>query len=142
WGFGYFGGMLTLGLSLVLVTRAEAQGLQAPDYVPWVMLLTAVVFALAAVPSFVLLRERSAPTGRSVAGFASRLRASWREVSSQYPDFRRLLFCGACYHAGITVVVTLSAVYADQAMGFGMAQTMLLIFTVNIAAAVGALLFG
>ena len=142
WGFGYFGGMLTLGLSLVLVTQAEAQGLQAADYVPWVMLLTAVVFALAALPSFVLLRERSAPTGRSVAGLASRLKASWQEISSQYLDFRRLLFCGACYHAGITVVVTLSAVYANQAMGFGMAQTMLLIFTVNIAAAVGALVFG
>src|SRR5690606_29333145 len=38
--------------------------------------------------------------------------------------------------------VTLAAVYATEAMGFSMAQTMLLIFTVNIAAAAGAFLFG
>src|SRR5690606_12973123 len=61
WGFGYFGGMLTLGLSLFIVTRLEAQGAGPADYVPWVMVATALVFALAALPSFLMLRERSAP---------------------------------------------------------------------------------
>src|SRR5690606_40762176 len=42
----------------------------------------------------------------------------------------------------IAVVITLSAVYATQAMGFSMSQTMMLVFTVNIAAAVGAMGFG
>src|SRR5690606_25664869 len=37
---------------------------------------------------------------------------------------------------------TLAAVYATEAMGFSMAQTMILVFTVNIAAAAGAFLFG
>jgi len=39
-------------------------------------------------------------------------------------------------------VITLSAVYAQQAMGFQMAQTMLLVLLVNIAAAAGAFGFG
>src|SRR5690606_1978559 len=46
------------------------------------------------------------------------------------------------YQAGISVVITLSSVYATQAMGFTIAQTMVLIFVVNIAAAIGAFLFG
>src|SRR3546814_7815920 len=72
----------------------------------------------------------------------ARLREAWHDTSANFPDFRILLICGACYQAGIAVVVTLAAVYATEAMGFSMAHTMLLIFTVNIAAAAGAFLFG
>ncbi|MBP6020149.1 MAG: MFS transporter [Burkholderiaceae bacterium] len=142
WSFGYFGGMLTLGLSLGWVSWATAQGQSASEYVPYVMVLTAVIFACAAVPSFLFLRERSVATHTPTVGVFSRLSAAWQETSRHFPDFRLLLLCGACYHAGISVVITLSAVYATQAMGFDMAQTMMLVFTVNIAAALGAFLFG
>lgn len=142
WSFGYVGGMLTLGLSLAVVSVAEARGLQAPHYVPWVMMLTAGIFGVAAVPSLLLLRERTPATHQPSRPVLSRLVAAWDETRRVYPDFRMLLLCGASYHAGISVVITLSAVYATQVMGFGMAQTMLLIFTVNIGAAIGAFAFG
>lgn len=142
WSFGYVGGMLTLGLSLLVVSIAEARGMGAQDYVPYVMGLTALVFMLAAVPSLIWLKERTPATDRGKTGVFAQLTAAWRETGVAYPDFRMLLLCGACYHAGIAVVITLSAVYATQVMGFTMAQTMLLIFTVNIGAAVGAFAFG
>ena len=142
WGFGYFGGMLALGLSLWLATWAETQGMQAHQFVPYIVMLTAGLFGLAAIPSFLFLRERSVATERQQQGLLSRLAFAWRETKQRFPDFRLLLLCGALYHSGISVVITLSAVYASQAMGFTMAQTMLLVFTVNIAAAFGALLFG
>lgn len=142
WSFGYLGGMLALGLSLFIANRAETSGLAAHDYVPWIMLLTAVIFSVAAVPSFLFLRERSPATHRPAESMWQRLRNAWRDAGENFPDFRRLLICGAFYQAGIAVVVTLAAVYASQAMGFTMAQTMLLVFTVNIAAAVGAFWFG
>ncbi|WP_232304947.1 MFS transporter [Castellaniella caeni] len=144
WSFGYCGGMLALGLSLWLVSTAESQGLDAARYVPRVMLFTALFFALAAVPSFLWLRE---PTGVPTAQPAPRalwaqLRHAWRETRQDFPDFRRLLMCIASYQAGITVVITLSAVYATEVMGFGMRETMLLVFLVNIGAAAGAFGFG
>src|SRR5690554_2628405 len=142
WSFGYFGGMLTLGPSLALAARAEAAGLTAEDFVPWIMVLTAVLFALAAIPSFLFLRERSEATHRPHEGMWTRLANAWHDTRENFPDFRRLLICGAFYQAGIAVVVTLAAVYASEAMGFTMAQTMMLVFTVNIAAAVGAFSFG
>ncbi|CAJ0907021.1 phosphoglycerate transporter family protein [Alcaligenes faecalis] len=142
WGFGYFGGMLALGLSLAFLTWATSQGWTAQEYVPGIALITATLFALSALPSFLFLRERSAPSGAEQQGMLSRLTASARDVHQHFPDFRTLLLCGAAYQAGIAVIITLSAVYATEAMGFTMAQTMTLIFTVNIAAAVGALLFG
>ena len=142
WSFGYVGGMLTLGLSLLVVSVATGRGLGAADYVPYVMGLTALVFVLAAIPSLIWLKERTPARHGSEAGVFDRLRHAGRETGARYPDFRMLLLCGACYHAGISVVITLSAVYATQVMGFEMAQTMLLVFTVNIAAAGGAFAFG
>jgi len=144
WSFGYCGGMLTLGLSLAAVTVGESRGMSASEYVPWVIVITSLVFALAALPSFFLLKERAAPRGMALntQGMLSQLSAAWKDTGRHYPEFRRLLMCGAAYQAGIAVVVTLAAVYADQAMGFSMPQIMLLVFTVNIGAAIGAFCFG
>ncbi len=143
WGLGYVGGMLTLGLALWLVRAADARGAPMTDSVPWVMALTAAVFALAAIPSLLWLRERgAAQRERPPQGMLAQWRATWQETGTHFPDLRRLLICGACYHAGIAVVITLAAVYASQVMGFSMADTMVLIFTVNIGAAAGALAFG
>src|SRR5690606_39604799 len=63
WSFGYCGGMLTLGLSLAAVAAGESRGLGATEYVPWVIVITALVFSLAALPAFFLLRERAQPHG-------------------------------------------------------------------------------
>ncbi|WP_170948391.1 MFS transporter [Bordetella genomosp. 5] len=144
WSFGYCGGMLTLGLSLALVMWGEARGLGATDYVPWVIVITAVMFGLSALPSFFFLRERAVPHAATLQApnMLGRLARSWRETGEHYPEFRGLLLCGACYQAGIAVVVTLAAVYAEQVMGFTMPQIMMLVFTVNIGAALGAFSFG
>ncbi|ANY18205.1 MFS transporter [Bordetella pseudohinzii] len=144
WSFGYCGGMLTLGLCLVVVSRGEAAGQGAEQYVPWVIVVTCAMFSLAALPSFLLLRERARPHAMKLAApdMLRRLARAWRETGQHYPEFRRLLVCGACYQAGISVVITLAAIYAEQVMGFAMAQIMLLVFTVNIAAAAGAFSFG
>ncbi|MGB7182502.1 MAG: MFS transporter, partial [Burkholderiaceae bacterium] len=156
WSFGYFGGMLTLGLSLAWVFRAQAAGQQATDFVPATMLITAAVFALASLPVFWILRERgragaranearAASVGVSIAkrivDSLRQLRRNWLELR-HFPDFHRLLWCAVAYQAGISVVITLAAIYAQEVMGFVQSDTMMLIFLVNIAAAVGAFVFG
>jgi len=145
WSFGYFGGMLTLGLSLAVVITAQAAGKPASEFVPMTMIVTAAVFAVAAIPTFVLLRERATAGEKSLARHGrsalERLRHTWRE-SARFRDFRGFLLCGAFYQAGISVVIALAAVYAEQVMGFQQTQTMMLVFLVNIASAAGAFLFG
>ncbi len=146
WGVGYFGGMLTLGLSLAWLLSASSRGTTAVQAVPQTMLITAVVFALASLPTFFLLRERSAhgagPSAQVPKGGAwQQLRHSIGSLNA-FPDLRRLLLCMTCYQAGISVVIALAAVYAEQQMGFSQTDTMMLVFTVNIAAAVGAFGFG
>ena len=68
WSFGYFGGMLTLGLSLGYVLWAQGQGIPATQFVPVTMLITAAVFALSSLFTFALLKERALPQPAALAG--------------------------------------------------------------------------
>ncbi len=145
WSFGYFGGMLSLGLCLAYVMSAKSQGATASQFVPVTMLITAAVFALASIPTFLLLRERGTRGAAQQTGglrdSLARLRRTWSEAR-KFGDFTALLACGTAYQAGIAVVIALAAVYAEQVMRFSQTQTMALIFVVNVASAVGAFAFG
>ncbi|MFZ5547540.1 MAG: MFS transporter [Pseudomonadota bacterium] len=146
WSFGYFGGMLTLGLSLAWVLKSQAAGQGASQFVPVTMWITAGVFALASLPTFVLLRERAVPQPDKLHELGlraslARLRQTWREAD-RFVDFRWLLACAVAYQAGIAVVIALAAVYAEQVLGFTQTDTMMLVFLVNIASALGAFGWG
>ena len=149
WSFGYLGGMLALGLGLVYVFAAQSRGEPATAFVPAVMLITAVIYGLASLVTFALLRERATPPAASavaaervgVKASLQRLAQTWKQAR-HYRDLRWLLVCCVCYQAGISVVITLAAVYAAQVLGFKQADTMLLVFMVNIAAVAGAFSFG
>lgn len=141
WGFGYLGGLATLGICLFWVVWSEARGLPASRYVPETMLITAGVFLLASLPTLFFLPERAKPR-------PGRVGDAWREVrrtlqdARRFPDLFRFLAASTCYQAGVNVVITLAAIYADQAMGFTVRETLLLILAVNVAAAIGAFAFG
>ncbi len=144
WSFGYFGGMLSLGLSLAYVLWAQRQGQPATQFVPVTMLITSGVYGIASLATFALLRERAVPQAGAADGLAAslaRLHQTWREAR-RYRDFSWLLACATAYQAGIAVVIALAAVYAEQVLGFVQTQTMTLVFLVNIASAVGAFAFG
>ncbi|MBK9133589.1 MAG: MFS transporter [Betaproteobacteria bacterium] len=145
WSFGYFGGMLALGISLAYVLWAQGQGLKATHFVPVTMLITAGIYAVASLVTFALLGERAVPqpdaAHQGVAASLRRLGQTWHEAR-RYRDFAWLMVCAMFYQAGIAVVIALAAVYAAEALGFKQTETMLLIFLVNIAAAGGAFVFG
>jgi len=144
WSLGYLGGLLTLGLCLAYVTWAQAGGASASQFVPVTMLITATLFALASMPTFLILRERALPQrGRHdlIAESFGRVLATWRDAR-RYRDLARFLLCIVFYQAGIQAVVVLAAIYAEQAMGFTTRDTLVLILVVNVAAAAGAFAFG
>jgi MFS transporter, UMF1 family len=143
WSFGYLGGMLALGLSLGYVMWASGQGMTAEQFVPVTMVITAAIYALACLVTFIWLRERA--VGRSPSGLNSLPSSNWLETlkaARQWVDFKWLLYAAVAYQAGISVVIALAAIYAEQALGFKQQDTMMLVFLVNIAAAAGAFAFG
>jgi UMF1 family MFS transporter len=138
WSFGYLGGLTSLGICLFYILSQP--GRPASETVPITMLITAALFALFATPTFLFLKERAVPqpqTERPLARVMDTLRHSRR-----YIDLRRVLLCILFYQAGVTAVVALAAIYAEQAMKFTTQQTIVLILVVNITAAVGAFGFG
>ena len=137
WSFGYLGGLLALGICLAYIM---ASGRPAAEAVPVTMLITAMFFAVAATPTFIFLRERAVPQPVLHSPWV-RLRETMREAH-RYNDLWRFLLCILFYQAGITAVVSLAAIYAEQAMKFTTQQTITLILVVNITAAIGAFGFG
>ena len=142
WSFGYFGGMLALGISLGYVIWAGKQGISADQFVPVTMLITAAIYGAAAFVTFKLLKERAVP--RAQAQQTGGLTASFKQLgdtfrqAKRYQDFMSLLLCAVFYQGGVTVTITLAAIYAEQVIGFVQAETMVLIFALNLAAAAGA----
>ena len=146
WSFGYFGGMLALGVCLGYVLWAQGQGLPAAHFVPVTMVVTALIYGAAACVTFALLQERAVaqPDALRAGGLAasfSQLKATLAHARD-YRDFMWLLLCAMFYQGGVAVAVTLAAIYAEQVIGFKPAETMVLIFVLNIAAAIGAFSFG
>ncbi|MFP4560409.1 MAG: MFS transporter [Thiohalorhabdus sp.] len=143
WTIGYLGGLLTLLVCLAYVRWSQAQGGAAEDFVPVTMVIVAVMFAIAAIPTFLWVRERPGPLART--GYRTnpwqRTLQAWRDAR-QLPDLARFLVCLGIFYCGIQTVVALAAVYAEQVMGFSKDETISMILVVNLAAAGGAWLLG
>ena len=144
WGLGYIGGLLTLALCLAYVTFAQAQGQGSDQFVPVTMLITAAIFLLAALPTFAWLKERSKPQTLPRGGYGSVFARTWHTIrhAREHKDLKRFLVCILFYQAGVQSVITLAAIYAQEAMGFETSDTIILIMVVNITASLGALAFG
>ncbi len=160
WTLGYFGGLLVLGISLMIVKSGEARGASATQYVGQVMWLTAFAFAVASLPTFLWLRERAQPRSdhaqprsdnsqprsretiaQLARGGLSRLRETLTHARA-HRDLFRFLITLTVYQSGVATVIVLAAVYAQAVMGFTMQDTIVMVLVVNITAALGAFIFG
>jgi len=142
WSLGYFGGILALGISLAWVMTAESRGSNSTEAVPGTMIITAAVYALAALPTFLWLKERAVPAEVPGARAALARLMETARSAGRYRDLLLVFLCGVFYQAGVATVIALAAIYAEQVMGFKTADTILLVLVVNVTAAIGAFGFG
>jgi UMF1 family MFS transporter len=146
WSLGYFGGLLTLGICLAYITWAKQQGLAATHFVPVSLLITALIFALAALPTFIWLRERAIPAvwdrSRSSLQISfARLLHTFKEAA-RFRDLLWFLITLGVYQSGVSTVIVLAAIYAQEVMGFDTQALIILIMVVNVTAAIGAFICG
>jgi UMF1 family MFS transporter len=145
WALGYFGAVLLLAACLWWVQGAEARGSSTSAAVRDTLLLTGATVILAAMPTFLLLRERVRAAPRAFATLWAESLQRWRGIlggASDLPQLGRFLACIVAYQAGVGTVIAVAAIYAQQALGFTTAESITLILAVNITAAVGAMAFG
>jgi UMF1 family MFS transporter len=146
WAWGYIGGLVALALCLVYLQWATGRGMTEAEAVPHTTVIVAALFGLAALPTFLWLRER--PGADALDGPGAYIRVGFDRVvrtlneARQFTDLFRLLCCIAVYSAGITVVSTVAGVYAQQVLNLTQVETITLLVVVNVSAAVGAFAFG
>ncbi len=155
WSLGYVGGLVALGLCLAWIMTAALRGQTTSEAVPATSLITAAVYLMGAMVTFIWLKERAIPhapllPANTVVGAAiatdtqsafGRLAKTAREAA-RYRDLLRVFLCGTCYQAGVATVITLAAIYAQEVMGFTTQDTLILVLVVNVTACIGAFGFG
>lgn len=143
WGLGYLGGLCSTALVLFGLGPQTPENFEAMRLVGPI---TAAFFFVAALPTFLLVRERAVPRplppGETVATIGFR---QLRETVSSLRDHRDLMtFFGSFFFAmaGLSIVISFAFVYGDQVIRWSTgAQTLMFVLT-QLTAAAGALGFG
>ncbi len=148
WALGYVGGLLVLALCLIYIESVKPLGQTAEQYVPVTLWITALIFALAATPTFLFLKERAQPAGSTPSTMSSYTRIGFSRLKQtlqhrrQFRDLFRFLFALSIFSSGIYTVIVIAAIYAQEVMNFSTTENIIMIMVVNITAAIGAFVFG
>ncbi len=143
WGIGYIGGLVSAGFVIVYLGEPTAENF---DRIRWVGPLAATFFLLAAIPTFVWLRERGSkqrlPKGESYVSMGfNRLGRTINEIK-QFRDLSVFLVSVFFEMAGIYIVISFTFIYGDQVVKWDEDVRILMFVVVQITAAAGAFLFG
>ncbi len=154
WGMGYFGSvvlllMVYLGFitgdgdsrGLLDIPMADGQNVRAA------MLLTAVWFALFALPVLVMVPDHApAPEERSRAiGFVGAYRNLWSEVVGEWRRDRNIVYyllASAVFRDGLAGVFAFGAVLGVNVYGISEGNVLLFGVSASVIAAIGAVLGG
>lgn len=143
WALGYVGGLFSAGFVIVYLGDATAENF---DRIRWVGPFAALFFMLAAVPTFVWVKEpgkrKELPKGENFVsmGFA-RLGRTINDVKS-YWDLAVFLISVFFAMAGIYIVISFAFIYGDQVVKWDEEVRVLMFVIVQITAAAGAFSFG
>lgn len=148
WGFGYLGGLVATGIIYSLVS-AEAHALDYVSQNQIAMIAIGLFYFGAAMPTFMLLKERGVPTpGYEDASLGKLLRAGVKEMTQildtarEFPILFRFFLAFMVYMAGLEVVIKFIGIYAYDELGFAMGDLIWMFIIIQISAALGAILFG
>lgn len=154
WGIGYLGGLACLLLTKPLLTGLswEKDRLLAPENsatladLRFAWIATALFFFAAALPTFLLLRERAprAPfssLGKMAAEGLHRLRETYREIR-HFRELGWFLCTFFVYQAGLTAVIAFAGIFAERTLGFTAGELIYLFIVLQVSATLGSLAFG
>ncbi len=152
WGLGYFGGLVSLVLIMLTITADPSTSTGLGQYVMQnrtAMVLIGLFFGIAALPTFLLVRERARPVpGFENAGVGALLRAGLKELrqswalARRYNVLFRFFLAFTVYMAGLEVVIKFIGIYATAELALQPSELIWMFLIIQISAALGALGFG
>lgn len=149
WSLGYVGGLLCLVVGYFVLVAPEQPPLglaeETGEHIRATNLLVAGWFALFSIPIFVVLKERK-PRETPVLG--GLIRSATREIIATFQEIRRyrdifwLLLARLVYNDGLVTIFAFGGIYAAGTFGFSTADIFIFGIALNLAAGLGAFLFG
>ena len=143
WGLGYLGGLLSLALVFPLVRG----GITLDNYenLRLVWPVTAAFFLVAALPTFLILRER-APRRREPFGYYLRngfgRLGQTVHAARTFRELVRFLAVFFVFSIGLTAIIAFFGVYAVTTLHFTPVEMVLLGALLQVPSALGAVTFG
>lgn len=143
WGLGYFGGLTSTAM---VMFGLGALTLENFPNLKFVGPITGVFFLVAAIPTFLWVKERGVPrplpAGENYFTIGiSRLRKTFTDIRD-YRDLAVLLSSFFFAYAGLSIVISFAFIFGDQIIKWSPLTQMLMFIITQFTAAGGAFLFG
>ncbi|MCG9874018.1 MAG: MFS transporter [Leptospiraceae bacterium] len=142
WGIGYFGG---LG-SVALVQTLGDIDITNYENLKWVGPYTAIFFLIAAIPTFLFLKEPEVksvlPPGVTYIKHATFVVIRTLKDAAKFKDLMIYLFSLFFAMASHGIVIGFAFIYGEQEIGLSPSQVAFMFIFLQISAALGAFAFG
>ncbi len=150
WGIGYIGGLLSLLLMIGLITAdADDNPVLFVQQNQLAMVVVAVFYLLAALPTFIFLKERTTPAPgfgqtrlKDIAKTSVKRASDMVALAKRFPVLFRFFIPFTVYSAGIAVIVKFFGIYASQELQITGGFLVLVGAVLQISAMIGAIVFG
>jgi MFS transporter, UMF1 family len=150
WALGYSSGLfcmvlisLVFGLADNIVTNPSPEQLAKARLIPVVV---AVYYAVAVIPTFLFLRDRSIPQplppGENYLTVGFKQLVKTLKNIRRYRELVKLLIAFLVYNDGVVTVIYFAALYATTTVGFTGEDIAVMFIILNVVAALGAFSFG
>jgi UMF1 family MFS transporter len=141
WAIGSVGGIVCLVIVLALVMFIGGEFVVRVSFV-----ITAVFFALSAVPLFLYVRERaesrSLGKGENYLGVAFKRLSTTFKAICNYREFVKFIVADLIYNDGIIMAMDFAAIFGAVMYGLEQQQLIIFMIIVQVTSIAGAYLFG
>jgi UMF1 family MFS transporter len=143
WALGYVGGLCSAGFVIAYLGEPTADNYER---IRWVGPFAALFFMLAAIPTFMWVKEPGArkplPKGETFYSMGFKRLGETLKMVSKFKDLTVFLISVFFAMAGIYIVISFAFIYGDQIVQWDESVRVLMFIVVQITAAVGAFAFG
>lgn len=143
WALGYIGGLFSAGFVIAYLGEPTADNF---DRIRWVGPFAALFFMLAAIPTFLWVKEPGArkplPKGETFYSMGFKRLGETLKMVSKFKDLTVFLVSVFFAMAGIYIVISFAFIYGDQIVQWDESVRVLMFIVVQITAAIGAFSFG
>lgn len=142
WAVGYFGGLI----STLLVLPLGPEVVENYSNLRWVGPITGIFFLLAAIPTFLFVKERGTaqvlPKGETYFTIGlERVGKTFKDIQD-FKDLVRFLASLFFAQAGLAIVISFAFIYGDQIIKWETSTKVMMFVLTQLTAAGGAFLFG